>query len=102
MPPNDFLNRRKPTYSLWLNSKSYGCRPSEMIGIRNRVLAYMFDDAVTTFGLYIDRKLDERDKTTGKYKNSLDKLLREDDEKPQKRGIRAADIARIASWGKQG
>lgn len=98
MPLNDFLNRRKPTYSLWLSSTKYGARPSDLLGIRHPVLAYMFDDAVATFGLHIDAKLQEK-KPNGKYKYRLDKLLIEDDEKPVKRGISEADLMKMAAWG---
>lgn len=58
----------------------------------------MFDDAVATFGLYIEAKLQEK-RPDGKYRHKLDKLLREDDEKTKKRGISEADLMKMAMWG---
>lgn len=57
--------------------QTYGRLPSEIVGLtESQLLAWMFDDQVLTFGLYVDNKLRETDKK-GKPKNKLSDLLRE-------------------------
>lgn len=64
-------------YSLHLVAKTYGRLPSEIMGLSDHpALAWMFDDQVMTFGLYIDSRLRETDKK-GKPKHKLADLLRE-------------------------
>lgn len=56
-------------------------RPSELVGIRNKLEAYLLDSCVVTFGIIIDNALHERepigppDKHDWKPKYTLDQLL---------------------------
>lgn len=69
-----------------------------MVGIRDVILAFMFDDAVATFGLRIDALASEK-RRDGKPRHKLEKLLREDDEIETKRGVTEGDIIKMAMWG---
>ena len=68
-----------------------------LLGITHVMLAYQFDDAVATFGLHIDVKLQE--KRNGKYRYQLDKLLRDPDDRPVKRTVSRDDLITMAAWG---
>jgi len=76
----------------------FGCRPSGLVGIRNTLLAFMFDDAVATFGLRIDGLAAEK-RRDGKPRHKLEKLLREDDEIEEKRLVTEGDIMKMSMWG---
>lgn len=80
---------------------TYGRLPSEIMGLSDHpALAWMFDDQVMTFGLYIDAKAEETDKK-GKRKHRLSDLLRDKDTRgagrvnldtaAQMRGIKVRD-----------
>jgi hypothetical protein len=55
------------------------------VGVSNPSLAYMFDDAVLAFGVYIDGMRELKTKDGKRYLHSLDELLRDEDEAPTKR-----------------
>lgn len=54
--------------------QQYGQRPSSWIGIEHPVLAHLFDEAVGTFGTYIENKSREQD-DKGKLKHRIEVLL---------------------------
>lgn len=84
-------------WSLHLSAKTYSQSPADLFGIANRPLAWMFNDRVLEFGLYIENRLAERDKK-GKPVHSAAELLREPGEKPAKvdNAASAAKLARMA------
>lgn len=57
-------------------AKTYSTRPSVIVGIENDWQAYQFDSAVLLFGVFIENKLEERNKS-GKPKYKLADLLKE-------------------------
>lgn len=46
-------------WSTYLEAKTWGIRPSELLGIRNEYVAYCFDQAVGYAGTYIEAELDK-------------------------------------------
>lgn len=46
-------------YLTWSQAKTYSCRPSELLGIEDRLAAYYLDRAVALFGSRVDRELEE-------------------------------------------
>jgi hypothetical protein len=60
---------------LYQQAETYKEKPSQVFGIRdNRWLGWQFDQAVLTWGRYVDNKLAEKDKE-GKPKHKLSRLL---------------------------
>lgn len=49
-------------WALHLSAKTYSQSPSELFGIRNRPLAWMFNDRVLEFGIHVENKAAERTK----------------------------------------
>jgi hypothetical protein len=62
-------------WTLYNRCQTFQQSPSGTIGIRaNPWLAWQFDNAVFTFGRWVDSKLNERDKK-GKPKHKIEALL---------------------------
>ena len=73
--PPPFLKNKRATWELYQQAKSYKEKPSLTFGLRdNRWLAWQFDQAVLTWGHYVDGKLAERD-AHGRPKHKLSSLL---------------------------
>jgi len=58
---NRFLRNRQKVWWLDKAAKRYGRRPSELVGIQDKVVAFWFDDAVAYFGEYVEARLEEKD-----------------------------------------
>lgn len=63
----------------------YGQRPSDILGIEDRWIAYDLDMAVVEYGLYVENRLQEVEKKGDKYKPkwTLQQILSGAAEKPQ-------------------
>jgi hypothetical protein len=70
---------------VYLQAKTFSARPSAILGVGNANLAYMFDDAVLSFGLYIDEMRKQTTKDGKRYLYTLEELLRDKDDAPVKR-----------------
>jgi len=70
----------------------YRLRPSDVIGIDDRWLAFDFDDALTTFAVIVQNRLDETDKQ-GRHKHDVYSALNLP--KPLKR----VNLAMFAQFG---
>lgn len=56
--------------------KTYGTRPSDVLGVEDPWAAYQLDMACMTFGSWVEAKLDQHDKK-GRPKYRLEDLLRQ-------------------------
>lgn len=55
--PNDFVTNKEQVYLLGRRAHKAGKLPSEMMGIRNVVLAFQFDETVHVFAMHIEAEL---------------------------------------------
>jgi hypothetical protein len=72
-----FARKKSELWRLYCLSTSYGDRPSEILGIDDEWAAYQLDDAVTYLGRWVEAKLSERHRKSGKPKYTLEYLLRD-------------------------
>jgi hypothetical protein len=56
--------------------QKFGARPSEILALRaNPWLAWQFDQAVSLFGAWVEAKLSERERRSGKPRHRIEDLL---------------------------
>ena len=75
-----FARKKGELWRLYCLSTSYGRRPSEILGVDDEWAAYQLDDAVTYLGRWVEAKLSERHRKSGKPRYTLEYLLREREE----------------------
>ena len=76
-------------WNLYQRAKRFGISPSDALGLRrNPWVAWQFDNAVSTFGTWVENKLAERTKDN-KPKHRIEKLL---DMTPPKRKVGVEDF----------
>jgi len=46
-------------WQLWMRCQAYKCRPSEMLQIDNKLIAYYLDRGIWFFGSYVTREVDQ-------------------------------------------
>jgi hypothetical protein len=84
---------------VWLTSKSFNVRPSELVGVRydpndvsTEIVQFEIDNAVAGLGRYIDNKLEEMTKDgKRKYKTVGDVLATVREKKEEKPPPKAAE-----------
>lgn len=69
------MKNKVQCWRLYQQANKFGSRPSAILGVEHPILSYFIDDAVEYFGGWVEGKLNERDKKTGKPKHKLEKLL---------------------------
>lgn len=84
---------------LYRQAETFGQSPAAILGITEPWIAYQFDQAVLTLGLYVSGKLGER-KKNGKPKWTLTQIL-EGRAMKQKRGTMAQLLATFGRTVKQ-
>jgi hypothetical protein len=63
-------------WDLFLQSQTYHCRPSDLLGIDSDYSAFCLDQAVFIWGSFVRGKLDEvKGKTSESIKKKQDRLL---------------------------
>jgi hypothetical protein len=74
---SDFVRNTAASWRLWGLSRSYKCRPSELLGIENSWDAYCFDNAIQLFGGTIQNKIDSvSEKTDAATSRKRESILR--------------------------
>lgn len=72
-----FVRSTATSWRLWGLSRTYKCRPSELIGIEGSWEAFCFDSAINTFGGHVQNEIDSiNEKTASATRRKREAILR--------------------------
>lgn len=88
-------------WQLWRTASETHSRPSDLVCVEDRLVAYLFDSAVTTFGRAIENALMEEEKvgTSSQPKYTLMQLLSQDFKLPRAKTKKATEFGNFGSHG---